>query len=86
MYQFEVGYQKADVMLSELVPYAGQQADLFAYSSASNKSERLMDIVDNINSGTIRLASEGVDLTWTMRRSCKSQNYTGEWSELPVVS
>jgi DNA polymerase V len=50
MYQPEVYYQKAGVMLSELVPYAGQQTDLFAYSSSRNKSAKLMDIVDNINS------------------------------------
>ncbi|WON75141.1 DUF4113 domain-containing protein [Nitrosospira sp. Is2] len=35
---------------------------------------------------TIHLASEGVDRTWSMRRSFKSPNYTGEWSDLPVVS
>ena len=76
-------------MLSELVPEEGQQTDLFAYSSSSNRSGRLMDIVDQINSkyrrSTIRLASEGVDRTWSMRRSFKSPNYTGDWNELPVV-
>ena len=34
MYQPEVYYQKAGVMLSELVPHEGQQTDLFAYSSS----------------------------------------------------
>ena len=43
MYRPEVYYQKAGVMLSELVPEEGQQTDLFAYSSSSNKSGRLMD-------------------------------------------
>jgi DNA polymerase V len=88
MYQAEVYYQKAGVMLSELVPQGGQQTDLFAYSS-SNKSGRLMDMVDRINSkyrrSTIHLASEGGDRTWSMRRSFKSPNYTGDWNELPVV-
>jgi DNA polymerase V len=81
MYRPEVYYQKAGVMLSELVPQGVQQADLFAYSSTSNKSGRLMDTVDNINRkyqrSTIHLASEGVDRTWSMRRSFKSPNYTG---------
>jgi DNA polymerase V len=90
MYQHEVYYQKAGVMLSELVPPEGQQTDLFAYSSTSNKSGRLMDIVDKINNkyrrSTIHLAAEGVDRTWSMRRSFKSPNYTGHWNELPVVS
>ena len=50
MYQPEVYYQKAGVMLSELVPAEGQQAGLLGFSSARNKSGRLMDILDNINS------------------------------------
>jgi DNA polymerase V len=48
-----------------------------------------MDTVDQINKkyrrSTVRLASEGVDRTWSMRRSFKSPNYAGDWSELPVV-
>lgn len=90
MYQPEVYYQKAGVMLSELVPQGGQQADLFAYSSTSNKSGRLMVMVDGINSkyrrSTIHLASEGVDRTWSMRRSFKSPNYTEDWNELPAAA
>jgi DNA polymerase V len=90
MYQPGVYYQKAGVRLLELVPQEGQQTDLFAYSSSRNKSGRLMDTVDRINSkyrrSTIHLASEGVDRTWSMRRSFKSPNYTGDWNEVPVVS
>jgi DNA polymerase V len=90
IYKPEVYYQKAGVMLSELVPEEGQQTDLFAYSSSSNKSGRLMDTVDKINGkygrSTIHLASEGVDRTWAMRRSFKSPNYTGDWNELPAAS
>jgi len=89
MYQPEVYYQKAGVMLSELVPAEGQQTDLLRFSSARNKSGRLMDILDNINSkyrrSTIRLACEGVDRTCSMRHSFNSPNYTGDWDELPVV-
>ncbi|WP_308811277.1 DUF4113 domain-containing protein [Nitrosospira sp. Nsp2] len=77
MYQPEVYYQKAGVMLSELVPQEGQQIDLFTYSSCSNKSGRLMDAMDKINvkyrRSTIHLASEGIDRTWSMRRSFKSE-------------
>ena len=90
MYQPEVYYQKAGVMLSELVPEAGQQTDLFAYSFSSNKSGRLMDTLDSINRkfrrSTVHLAPEGVDRPWSMRRSFKSSNYTGDWNELPMVS
>ena len=59
MYRPEVYYQK----LGELVPKAAQQMDLYAYSS-SNKSGRLMNVVDRINSkyrrATIHRASDGV--------------------------
>jgi DNA polymerase V len=89
MYQPEVYYQKAGVMLSELVPQQGRQIDMFAYSSVGNRSGRLMDTVDRINGkyrrSTVHLASEGVDRTWSMRRSFKSPNYPGDWSELPSV-
>jgi DNA polymerase V len=89
MYQPGVYYQKAGVMLSDLVPQEGQQTDLFAYTSSSSKSARLMNIVDRINSkyrrSTIHLASEGVVRTWSTRRSFKSPNYTGDWNELPAV-
>ena len=90
MYRPEVYYQKAGVMLSELVPEEGQQINLFAYSSSCNKSGKLMDTLDQINRkyrrSTIHLASEGVGRTWSMCRSFKSPNYTGDWNELPVVS
>jgi DNA polymerase V len=90
MYQPNVYYQKAGVMLLELVPDGGQQADLLGFSSKGNKSGRLMEAVDQINRkyrrSTIHLASEGVDRTWSMRRSFKSPSYTGDWNELPVVS
>jgi DNA polymerase V len=90
MYKPQVYYQKAGVMLSELVSEGGQQIDLLGYSASGNRSGRLMETVDNINRkyhrSTIHLASEGVDRNWSMRRSFKSQNYTGDWKELPVVN
>ncbi|WON75125.1 DUF4113 domain-containing protein [Nitrosospira sp. Is2] len=49
-----------------------------------------MDTVDRINRkyqrSTIHLASEGVDRSWSMRRSFNGPNYTGDWNELPVVT
>ncbi|MES1983213.1 MAG: Y-family DNA polymerase [Pseudomonadota bacterium] len=84
-----VYYQKAGVMLLELVPSAGQQIDLFGFAGDSPKSARLMSAVDSINNkysrGTIKLAAEGVRKAWVMRRSFKSPNYTSDWEELRVV-
>jgi DNA polymerase V len=90
IYRPQVYYQKAGVMLSELVPKEGQQTDLFSFTETGKRSGRLMETLDDINRkyrrSTIHLASEGVNRTWSMRRSFKSPNYTGDWEELPVVS
>jgi hypothetical protein len=55
MYQSEVYYQKAGVLLSELVP-EGRQTDLFAYSSSSNKS----GIVSGINYFIVSVFSQSL--------------------------
>jgi DNA polymerase V len=89
IYRPGVYYQKAGVMLMELVPKGGQQIDLFGYSSEKPKSEKLMDTLDSLNKrygkGTVKLASEGIHKAWVMKRNLKSPNYTGSWKELPIV-
>ena len=89
IYKEGIYYQKAGVMLMELVPAGGQQKDLFSDNVHDTKKSNLMATLDSINSkytkGTIKLASEGVDKVWVMRRSFKSPNYTGDWNELPKV-
>ena len=74
----------------DLVPEGGQQQDLYGYSSDDHKSKNLMLTMDRINKkyakGTIKLASEGTDKIWSMRRSFKSPNYTNDWNELPVLN
>ncbi len=82
-------YQKAAVMLMDLVDESAQQQDLYGYSDNDLKSTSLMATMDRINKkyakGTIKLASEGTDKIWSMRRSFKSPNYTNDWRELPVL-
>ena len=89
MYKHNVYYQKAGVMLMDLVPKAGQQMDIFGYSKNDVKSSVLMETMDQVNKkysrGTIKLASEGVKKSWVMRRALKSPNYTGNWRELPII-
>ncbi len=89
IYKPGIYYQKAGVMLMELVPKEGQQTDLFGFSEKAPKSSELMKTLDTINQkyakGTIKLASEGTHKHWAMRRSFKSPNYTGEWQELPRI-
>jgi DNA polymerase V len=47
---------------------------------------RVMDRVNGLwGRGTLRLAAEGVDPHWRMRRGMMSPCYTTRWSELPRV-
>lgn len=90
LYKEGIYYQKAGVMLMELVPSLGQQTDLFGFTQGDSKSAKLMDTIDSINQkyskGTIKLASEGVRKAWAMKRGMKSPNYTGDWNELPLLN
>lgn len=90
IYRSEVYYQKAGVMLSELVPEGWQQTDLFGFTGTSKRSDKQMEVVDDINKkyqrNTIHLASEGISRIWSTRRRFKSRYYTGDWKELPIVN
>ena len=89
IYKPGIYYQKAGVMVMGLVPESGQQGDLFNYNADFKKSNELMATMDQINHkysrGTIKLAAEGIERGWRMRRSFKSPNYTGRWEDLPRV-
>lgn len=80
-------YQKAGVMLSGIVDGQGRQSDLF--STQSCQSSRIMAVMDQINAlmgkNTLHLASQGFWQPWRMKQGNKSQNYTTDWNELPVV-
>ena len=71
------------------IPNGGLQSDLFGYSEQEGKTTQLLNTIDKINKkysrGAIKLASEGVEKAWVMRRSFKSPNYVGDWKELPQV-
>ena len=85
-------YQKAGVMLSELMPRRYRQLDLFgpvSTAEADKKSTQMMSVIDQINArmgrGTIKLASEGFKQPWKMKQGNKSPNYTTNWEELICV-
>ena len=89
IYKPNVFYQKCGVMLMDLMPEGGQQLDIFGYSNDNEKSRVLMETMDKVNKkysrGTIKLASEGMNKSWSMNREFKSPNYTGNWKELRVL-
>ena len=76
-------YKKAGVILYSLTK-AKQTRGLLDYDRES--SDSIMNTLDRINerygSSTIRLASEGVDKSWSMRRESVSPCYTTRFDDL----
>ena len=89
IYRPGFAYQKAGCMLSEIRPRSMAQTSLFVPES-DDRSERLMAAMDAINGrwgrGTMRVAAEGIEKAWRMKRGKLSPRYTTEWSELPAVT
>ena len=83
-------YQRAGVLLPDLIPNGVQQLSIFNEDSGCNsKSERLMKMLDSINQShgrnTIRYASQDLSGKWRMRQNLKSPAYTTRWDCLPYV-
>lgn len=90
IYRPGFGYHKAGITLMNIAPATSQQFSLFASGGAVEvRSQALMDVLDGINGkygrGTMRLAVEGVEKVWQMRRGNLSPRYTTEWNCLAVV-
>jgi DNA polymerase V len=89
IYRSGYAYQKAGVMLTEIISAAARPRTLFEDVAAQQRSASLMTALDRINrrmgSGTLQLLGEGVRKGWAMRRGNVSQRYTTEWDELAVV-
>ena len=80
-------YKRAGVILSDLRPKSGIQADLFDETDRT-KHDRLMEAVDTLNDrfGRHRLvtAAEGFE-PFKMNRSHLSQRYTTDWQQIIKV-
>ncbi len=79
-------YKKAGVILYGLTK-SNQVRGLLDYDRES--SDAIMSTVDSINSrygsSTIRLASEGIEKAWSMRRKNVSPCYTTSFEDLVTV-
>jgi DNA polymerase V len=84
-----LAYQKAGVMLSELVPVRRRQAGLFDGDENRHKASAVMAVMDAINQrwgrGTLHPSATGIEQSWRMRRERLSPAYTTSWEDLPVV-
>ena len=89
LYKPGYNYQKAGVMLGEIVPAESVQTDLFASERPAIKSGGLMTAMDAINrrmgKNSVKLASEGFKKPWKMKQGNKSPSYTTRWDDLPVA-
>lgn len=76
-------YQKAEIMLSNIMPAGLQQNDMFGFQQEDTRSPRLMAVLDKINAtmgrDTMFLASQGTNRKWKMRQSNLSPCYTTDW-------
>ena len=83
-------YKKAGVMLTMLTDKDARQANLFEDKTSSEKSSRLMQVMDSVNRefgrDTLRSAASAASSRWAMRAEMKSPRYTTRWDELPSVS
>lgn len=90
IYQTGYGYHKAGIALLDIRPRANQQFGLFVPDNhAQTRNDRLMRALDAINGrygrGVLRLAAEGVEKPWQMRRGNLSPRYTTEWDGVAKV-
>jgi DNA polymerase V len=89
IYRSGYAYQKAGVMLTEIIAIASRPRTLFDDVAAQQRSAALMETLDHINlrmgSGTLQLLGEGVQKGWSMRRENVSPRYTTEWNELAIA-
>jgi len=93
IYQPGHDYQKASVMLLDIQPKgAGQMSDLFSpvhendTQAHDNKADQVMRLMDGINArmgkASIKLAGEGMDKSWAMRRDRMSAAYSTDIQRL----
>lgn len=82
-------YKKAGVVLSGIAPAQIVQEELFPAARQTDKSDKLMALMDRINQrighGAILLASDGVAQNWRTNRDNVTRAYTSDWDELAVV-
>ena len=82
-------YKKAGIMLMLLSDRGSRQYSLFECAEREAKSERLMQVLDQVNRhygrNTLRVAASGVNQQWAMRAENRSPRYTTQWDELPEV-
>ncbi|MES3017701.1 MAG: Y-family DNA polymerase [Bacteroidota bacterium] len=84
---YRTGYLflKVEVFATGLIPETEVQLNLFSTydGSTNNKVSALMDKLNgHYGRGTLRLAAEGFEKKWSMRRRYLSPDYTTDWASI----
>lgn len=92
IYKKQFCYQKAGVMLLDLVDKDMRQLDFFRSLQTTPtffKNDILMKTLDKINHklgrGTIRFGGIRTKAPWNLKRELLSKRYTTRWDELPLI-
>lgn len=84
-----VSYHKAGVALLGLRPDTNVQLGFFGSNCSPEKQSAVMQVVDRINfrygKRLVTFAASGTRKPWQMRCDQRSNRYTTNWNELPVV-
>lgn len=81
-------YMKAGVMLGDFYSQGVAQLGLFDDNRPKPNSEKLMRLVDGINqsnTGKLWFAGQGVQKTWAMKREMLSPAYTTRVADMPLA-
>lgn len=89
IYRKGVGYKKAGVIVMDLVPDDAIQQNLF-YQEDREKLSRLMEVIDELNSGLIKnqvsLAVQGMGVRkWKLKQEYLSPCYTTQLSDVLTI-
>jgi len=88
IFKKNIYYHKVGIILLGLIPENECQQELFPKTD-QNKSIKLMSTIDRLNDrmgrGTMIYASEGVKKNWKGKSLNKSNSYTTQWNQIPIV-
>ena len=78
-------YQKVEVSATGLIPETEVQLNLFnPYKGVKN--DQISKVMDTLNgyygAGTLRIATEGINPKWNLRRDFLSPEYTTNWKDI----
>lgn len=88
MYKPNLNYKKAGITLGNITSTQEQQLNLLDQPETPH-SQAAMIAMDSLNkhygTGTVKIASEGIQKQWYMKTGHRSPRYTTDWNELPRV-